>query len=128
MSFAEKNFEFLSLLGGVKSVTVAARELGINRNTGYSWARAAGIGSTRVEHPGKAEYLALRDDGLSQRRAAERVGVHPRSSITPDQMTIGTMALPAPGSIRHIPEMINPRMLLLPEREQIADLRRLGWS
>lgn len=151
MSLTEKKAEFLSLLREVKSVTVAAGELGINRNTGYGWARAAGIKSSRVKDPRRAQYLALRDAGLSRRRAAERVGVHPRSGSDwergvrrtkngrhyPDgrfvdydtgQTTIGTMALPAPGSVRQVPEVISPRMLSLPEREQIADLRRLGWS
>lgn len=151
VSFKEKKTGFLRLLSEVGSVTVAARELGVNRNTGYTWARSAGIKSTRVEHPGKAEYLRLRDAGLSQRAAAERVGVHPRSGLdwesgirrvkhgrhypdgrfvnyTTGHTTIGVMSLPIPVSIGHILEVVSPRLLSFPERERIADLRRLGWS
>lgn len=38
MSFTDKREEFLALLDVVKSVTPAARDLGINRNTAYAWA------------------------------------------------------------------------------------------
>lgn len=150
MSFAERKKQFLTLLADVGSVTVAARQLGVNRNTGYSWARSAGIKSTRIEHPSKAEYLKLRDLGLTQRAAAEQAGVHPRSGrdwergirraqngphypdgrfvdSTTGQTKIVAMdsTVPVAGAV---PETVSPRLLSLSEREQIADLRRAGRS
>lgn len=69
MSFTDKREEFLALLDVVKSVTPAARDLGINRNTAYAWARAAGVSSRRTEDPRKAEFLSLRREGLTRKAA-----------------------------------------------------------
>lgn len=38
MSFSEQRDQFLVLLDEVGNVGIAARELGINRNTAYGWA------------------------------------------------------------------------------------------
>ena len=76
MSFSEemdhRQAEFLTLLMSLGSVTLAARELGLNRNTAFTWARKAGF---RVKsyparaHPGREEFAKLRADGLSRRDA-----------------------------------------------------------
>ena len=84
MSFSEemdhRQAEFLTLLMSLGSVTLAARELGLNRNTAFTWARKAGF---RVKsyparaHPGREEFAKLRADGLSRRDAAARVSTTP---------------------------------------------------
>lgn len=47
MSFSEekdrRRAEFLALLESLGSVTLAARELGLNRNTAFTWARKVGF-------------------------------------------------------------------------------------
>ena len=43
VSFAQEHEQFFAVLDKVKSITLAARELGINRNTAYGWARKAGV-------------------------------------------------------------------------------------
>lgn len=145
MSLTSKREEFLALLDVVKSVTPAARELGINRNTAYAWARLAGISSKREGHPRKAEFLALREEGVTRQAAARRVGVNIRTARDWDQgirrlkrgrlhpdgtfadYTRATMESmtrsPSP-----VPEHVGSRLLSLQEREKIADLKRLGWS
>ncbi|GGW33209.1 hypothetical protein GCM10010340_08690 [Streptomyces griseoloalbus] len=55
---------FLARLDAVGNVTVVARELGMNRNTAFSWARKAGLRSQRRRHPGRDEYERLRATGL----------------------------------------------------------------
>lgn len=150
MSFAEKKKLFLALLAEVGSVAVAADQLGLSRNTCYPWAKQAGMASKRPAHPGKQQYLKLREQGMTQRSAAAEVGVNPRTARDWDHGVTKT------GSSRHypdgrfvdyttgetkivpmnpsvpvagvVPEMVSPRLLSLSEREQIADLRRAGWS
>lgn len=155
MSFAEelgqRRAEFLALLPIVGSVTVAARELGINRNTGFSWARKVGYhsGGKRPARPDprQAEYAQLRASGLSQREASTRVGIHERTArdwdrgvrhsrnsrfypdgrrvdYTTGRTTMESMdAPPLP-----VFDTVGSRLLSLAEREQVADLLRLGWS
>lgn len=155
MSFSEelgrRRDEFLALLKELGSVTLAARELGINRNTGFTWARKAGFRSEGKfparPHPRRGEYAQLRADGVSRRDAAAQVGIHERtardwdhgvrhsrnSRFYPDgrrvdystgHTTMESMTSPPP----QIPEQIGSRLLSLQEREKIADLRRLGWT
>lgn len=146
---AEQKAAFLALLDVVKSVTVAARELGINRHTAGAWARQAGRRSIRALHPARTAYAALRAQGLSQQAAAARVGInvrtardwdhgvrHSRNSrfypdgrrvdYTTGQTTMESMARP-PG-LAVVEQVLDPRFLSLVEREQIADLRRQGQS
>ena len=140
--------DFLKLMDEIGSATVVARMLGLNRNTAFSWARQAGLSSKRVPHPGKAEFVRLRADGLSRREAAARVGVHERTAkdwdcgvrrtmnarVYPDgrrvdystgRTTIVSVADSSPSSI---PDLTGSRLLSLTERERIADLRRAGLS
>lgn len=154
MSFSaekeDRRAEFLTLLASLGSVTLAARELGLNRNTAYTWARKSGF---RVKayptrpHPGREEFARLRAEGMSRRDAAARVGIHERTAedwdrgvrhsrnsrfypdgrrvdYTTGQVTMETMESPPP----QVPEQIGSRLLSLIEREKIADLRREGCS
>lgn len=155
MSFSEEpgqgEAQFLVLLKELGSVSLAARELGINRSTGYTWARRAGF---RFEgrfparpHPRRVEYAQLRSEGVSRRDAAGRVGINERtardwdhgvrksrnSRFYPDgrrvnyatgSVTMESMANPPSPVAEHV----GSRLLSLAEREKIADLRRLGWS
>lgn len=138
---------FLRRLSEVGSVTVVARELGVNRHTGFSWARQAGMASVRVGHPGKAEFARLRAEGKSRREAAAAVGIHERTAkdwdrgvrrtvnarIYPDgrrvdystgQTTMGSVK----PLVAAVPAEVGSRLLSLSEREQIADLQRAGLS
>jgi transposase, IS30 family len=144
--WAEVRARFLVSFDRTGSVTVSAAELGINRNTAFGWARAAGLRSTRhrAGHPGRAEYDRLRAAGASRRAAAAAVGVHLRTAGDWDQgiRKIGDARLHpdgrrvdyASGVITHQPvpavleAVLHPRFLTLPEREQIADLRAGGAS
>jgi IS30 family transposase len=128
------------------SVTVSATELGLNRNTCFTWARAAGLRSVgrREGHPRRAEYDQLRRAGASRRAAAATVGVNVRtaqdwdkgirhsnnSRLHPDgrriDYTRGVITQqPVPPSLE---AALHPRFLTLAEREQIADLRAGGAS
>lgn len=154
MSFSEekgrRRAEFLALLAVVGSVTVAARQFGVSRNTAFGWARAAGVKSVRPQARAKAEYLALRAQGVSQQRAAARVGVHVRSGrdwergirksrgsrFYPDgrrvnyltgETTMESMSS-SPASLAVLEKQLHPRFLSLEERERIADLTREGRS
>ncbi|MBB0230190.1 hypothetical protein FOE67_11890 [Streptomyces calidiresistens] len=65
------------------NVTVVARELGVNPNTAFGWARQAGRRSVRLPrrwHSGRDEYERLRAKGVSQAAAARRVGVNERTA------------------------------------------------
>ena len=58
--------DFLRVLRKVGSVSVAARELGLNQSTCANWARAAGMASVRARRPSQkqVDYLRLRGEGL----------------------------------------------------------------
>lgn len=149
MSFSDQQSQFLVLLDEVGSVTIAARELGVNRNTAFGWARRAGRRSVRQGRSDSRqdEFRRLRAAGFTQREAATRVGIHERtardwdrgvrksrnSRFYPDgrrvnyssgRITMESMTSPPP----EVPALTSSRLLSLVEREQIADLRRLGWS
>lgn len=155
MSFSEeqgrRRDEFLALLMALGSVTLAARELGVNRNTGFTWARKAGFRSEGSfparRHPRRDEYVRLRADGVSRREATARVGVHERTArdwdhgvrksrnsrfypdgrrvdYTTGHTTMESMTSPPP----QVPDAVSARFLSLREREKIADLCRLGYS
>ncbi len=155
MSFSEKSAslkaQFLVLMDEIGSVAVVARRLGVNQNTAYGWARQAGLSTQRLGHHGKAEYMQLREQGLTQREAASRVGVNIRtvrdwehgarrsrnSRFYPDgrrvnyatgETTMEFMTSPSPPVSLPIPERVGSRLLSLIEREKIADLTRAGLS
>jgi IS30 family transposase len=138
--------QFLASFDRTGSVTVSARELGINRNTAFGWARAAGLRSSRhrAGHPGRAEYDRLRAAGATRREAAAAAGVHVRTArdwdrgvrklngrrLYPD----GRMVDYARGTITSQPvppaleKVLHSRFLTLTEREQMADLLVSGAS
>lgn len=151
MSFSEESASlkarFEALMDQIGSVTEVARRLGLNRNTAYGWARQAGLSSRRLGHPRKAEYLQLREQGVTRREAVERVGVNVRTArdwergirksrnsrfypdgrrvdYTTGRTTMETMECPPP----LVPEQVGSRLLSLIEREKIADLHRSGLS
>jgi len=108
--WAQVKIRFFASFDRTGSVTVSAAELGINRNTAFSWARAAGLRSTRQRagHSGRAEYDRLRSAGASRREAAATAGVHLRTARDwdrgvrkvvyrdPDGNEIGFGGVPAP--------------------------------
>jgi transposase len=149
VSFSDQRSQFLVLLNDVGSVRVAARELGVNENTAYGWARAAGKRSVRQARrdPRQDEFARLRAAGRSRREAASEVGIHERtardwdrgirksrnSRFYPDgrrvdyssgRTTMETMTSPPP----LVPEQVGSRLLSLIEREKIADLNRAGLT
>ena len=154
MSFAQDRealrTEFLRLMDEIGSVSEVARRLGVNRNTAFSWARKAGLGSRRLPHPQMAQFRRLRSQGLSRREATQQVGVNERtardwdqgvrksrnSRFYPDgrrvdystgQTTIESMTSP-PAALDTLEKQVHQRFLTLADRERIADLDRAGWS
>ncbi|AWI32996.1 IS30 family transposase [Streptomyces tirandamycinicus] len=134
------------------SVTVVARELGVNRNTAFGWARQTGRCSVRLprRHPRRDEYERLRAEGVAQSVAARRVGVNERTARDWDQgvkktattrtyadgrrvdyaagtVTMGGVTAPSVG-LAALDKQLHPRFLTLAEREQIRDLRAAGQS
>lgn len=74
--------EFFVVLGRLGTVTAAAEELGLNRNTCMRWASKAGIAGKpgRRPHPGRQEFFRLRKAGTSRLEAANTVGVNIRTA------------------------------------------------
>lgn len=149
MSFSEQRKQFLVLLDEVGSVHAAARELGVNANTAYGWARQAGKRSIRQARPNplRAEFALLRALGKSRREAAAALGIHKRTArdwdsgirrsrnsrfypdgrrvdYTTGHTTMESMSSPPP----LVPDQIGSRLLSLSEREKIADLKRAGFT
>ncbi|GAA5155180.1 hypothetical protein GCM10025768_27580 [Microbacterium pseudoresistens] len=80
MSFTKEKWaalriRFLDRRAVVGSVTVVAREMGLNCNSVYVWGRQAGLTSKRPPHAKKAEPLALRKAGEV---VAQRMNGRPR--------------------------------------------------
>jgi IS30 family transposase len=144
--WAQAKSRFFASFDRTGSVTASAIELGLNRNTCFGWARAAGLRSSRRRdgHPRRAEYDRLRSAGTSRRAAAAAAGVHERTArdwdrgvrklngrrLYPDgrlvDYTRGTItSQPVPPELE---KELDPRFLTLLEREQIADLRAAGAS
>jgi IS30 family transposase len=144
--WTQAKVSFFASFDRTGSVTVSAGELGLNRNTAFGWARAAGLRSNRQRagHPGRAEYDRLRSSGTSRREAAAAAGVHVRTARDWDRgvrklngrrwYPDGRMVDYARGTISQQPvppvleKVLNPRFLALLERERIADLRAGGAS
>ena len=144
---AELKEKFFEILDRVGSVTVAAREAGVNRATAFGWTRHAGRRSTPPSrpHPRRGEYERLRRQGVARRLAAEQVGINVRTAkdwdrgvrktrgvrTYPDGRRVGyntgvTTAVLA--SLAALERELHPRFLSLVERETIADMRRAGRS
>lgn len=148
MSFSPKpnplKARFFELMTTIGSVSVVARELGINRNTAFTWARQAGLSSKRIPSTNSAKFLALRQEGVSRSQAAAAMGINIRTARDWDKGVLktrrgrfypnGREALyPSQSTklgVMHcaLPEMVCPRLLSLTERETIADLHHQGWS
>ncbi|WP_255770306.1 hypothetical protein [Pseudarthrobacter sulfonivorans] len=67
--------EFFTVLERFGSVTEAARQLGLSKDTCHNWDKAAGIRSVRVTRGKREEFFRLRGpgsaDGKQQRRCAD---------------------------------------------------------
>lgn len=151
----EQKDGFLAVLALVGSVTVAAAELGLNRNTCYQWVRHAGLARKRSDGPSREEFLRLRRAGLSRREAGRSLGIHERTAeewdlgvrktsngrIYPDGRVVDynggvtTHASPDPGArpapsagLDPLEKALDARFLSLPERETIRDLLGAGAS
>ena len=147
----DRFFQALDREGG--NVTVAARSVGLNRNTAYGWIRRAGLRGRgkpgTAGHPGRGRYDELRAGGVSRREAATQVGVHIRTAADWDKgiRKIGNSRLRPDGrkidyntgmitdrdtadepSLARLEARLHPRFLTLTDREQIADLHREGAS
>jgi IS30 family transposase len=146
---AELKQRFLDRFDVVGSVTATARELGLNRNTAFSWARQAGRRSTRgsQRHPRRDEYEQLRAAGVPRRRAAERIGINERTAKDWDygvrktrngrtypngvhvDYATGTSTIVCVNAVSPVlDKQLHPRLLSLVERERIRDLRAEGHS
>lgn len=138
---------FLVLLEWLGNVTAAATELGINRNTGYRWARSVGVRGPKP-HPGREEYARLRAAATPRRAAADLAEVDIRTAadwdngirksnnrrIYPDgcviEYTRTMTSTPAAKSVllAALQKQIDARYLSLSEREMIRDLQVTGVS
>lgn len=72
---ADEKEEFLRRLVEAGNVSKVARELGINRVTGYAWAHKAGIFTSDVVDVKRREFFRLRGEGVSRRDAARQLGI-----------------------------------------------------
>ena len=73
---APKRAQFLVALERVGNIGVAARETGIMRSQGDSWARVAGVENVKKSAQTHAEYTRLRVVGATQKAAITAVGVN----------------------------------------------------
>lgn len=146
-----KFFEALDRHDG--NISAAARAVGADRGTAFSWARKAGVRgrgkSGTSGHPGRAEYERLRAAGLRRADAVAQVGVHERTARDWDRgiRKIGNARLHSDGrwidyntgvittvdtrstpSLAAVEADLHPRFLTVTDREMIADLQRGGQS
>lgn len=144
---------FFAELDRVGSVTVAARSVGVNRNTAFGWTRAAGRRSLAPggppPHPGRDEFGRLRATGMPLRRAAQIVGVNERTArdwergvrkgrnrrLYPDGRLVDyargvTTIIDDPHAVglSRVDTVLDARFVSVAERETIADLLRHGAS
>lgn len=149
--------EFFTVLDLLGSATLAAAELGLNRNTCMQWARKAGIAGKpgRSPHPGRGEYFRLRQSGTTRREAACAVGINLRTAedwdrgvkkskstrtypdgrvvdykqgVTTFNTAAGKPVSAASPGTAELEKLIDPRYLSLTERERIRDLSAPGAS
>lgn len=151
MSFEELKEAFFEALDHQDgSITAAARQVGVSRNTAFGWARRAGVRGRGIPgqgpHPRKAEYMQLRADGVSRRAAVAKIGINERTAedwdkgirrsgdarVYPDGRRVdyktGMTTLVDAPELPALEAGLHPRFLTLAERETIADLRRAGAS
>ena len=97
--------EFLTVLRDVGSVSVAARQLGLNHSTCSNWARAAGLVSVSPRRPSKKQlhYLRLRQEGAGRRDAALAVGASKPSSYAWDRQQAARDTADAEGHTADLP-------------------------
>ena len=153
---AEKD-QFFREFDRVGSVTAAARSLGFNRGTCAQWTRKRGLSSKRARHESYDEFLRLRGEGATRRKAAAAVGVHLRtakdwdrgirkvgnSRIYPDGRKVdytrgvtivnfsagGSETMPYPAvTVAQLEAPVSARYLSLQERETIRDMVAAGSS
>ncbi|XAS74143.1 IS30 family transposase [Micrococcaceae bacterium Sec5.1] len=97
--------EFLGLLREVGSVSVAARQLGLNPSTCSNWATDAGLASIHPRRQSKKQlhYLRLRHDGASRRDAALTAGASKQSSYQWDRQQAAKDTVPVRGDAQDLP-------------------------
>lgn len=144
---------FFKALVRTGSTTVAAAELGLDRNVCYQWVRKAGLARKRSEGPSREDFLRLREAGLTRQEAARELGIGRCAAqewdngvrrtrygrIYPDgrriDYTSGVTTLTSPTAtpgVVMVPRLtalekpLDPRFLSLQDRERIADLRNKG--
>jgi transposase, IS30 family len=149
----EQKEEFFRVFDRTGSVTDAAAELGLNRDTCYQWIRKAGLARKRSERPTREDFHRLRQAGASRREAAQTLGIHRTTAdewdtgvrrtqngrIYPDGravdynsgMTTMTTAAGALTVTRTVPlkaldKVIDERFLSIQEREIIRDMLAAG--
>lgn len=151
----EEKDGFFAALDRCGNVTVAAAELGLNRNTCYQWTQRAGVARKRPDGPQREDFQQLRVAGWSRRDAARELGIHRTTAkewdigirrtkngrIYPDGRVVnytggvtthlssdGTAtAAPFPG-LAALDQALDARFLSLQEREMIRDLTAAGAS
>ena len=147
--------DFFAALDRSGNVTVAAAQLGLNRNTCYQWTQRAGLARKRADQPKREDFHLLRATGMSRREAARSLGIHRTTAeewdlgirktgngrIYPDgrvvdytrgvstTRTATGLALMAsfPG-LAALDKTLDARFLSLLERESIRDLQSSGAS
>ncbi|MET3721609.1 IS30 family transposase/molybdenum-dependent DNA-binding transcriptional regulator ModE [Arthrobacter sp. UYEF21] len=97
--------EFVRVLQDVGSVSVAARQLGLNHSTCSNWARAAGLVSVSPRRPSakQLQYLRLRQEGAGRRDAALAVGASKPSSYAWDRQQAAKDTAAAEGHAADLP-------------------------
>ena len=80
------------MLERVGNVGVAARETGITRSQGDSWARAAGVENMKKNAQKHAEYTRLRAAGATQKAAITAVEANRRTGYRWDQEALAAKA------------------------------------
>ncbi|GAA1216911.1 hypothetical protein GCM10009655_15340 [Rhodoglobus aureus] len=154
---AEEKSAFLRRLVEVGNVSRVARELGINRVTGYAWAHRAGIFTSDAVDVKRREFFRLRGEGVSRRDAAKRLGIESHQASDWDKgirvfskgrvLADGRVVLyrqdeilanvrrPRTAWIQgervaldKVEKIIHSRYLSVLEREQIKDLQLAGLS
>lgn len=148
VSSAEQRAAFFVVLARLGSVTLAAGELGLNRNTCFGWARRAGISSNGSPgpggvHRGKEQYLRLRAAGTYRAAAARAAGVNVRTArdwdagvcksngarIYPGGRRVDyTRGVTTPVQVPALERVLDRRFLSLADREAIRDMRAEGTS
>lgn len=95
LALEPKRAEFLTILERVGNLSAAAREAGIKRTQGASWAQAAGVENSPQDCSGRqAEYTRLRAEGTTQKAAAADLGINRRTGYDWDQVARAATAQP----------------------------------